>query len=80
MIPTWKEADERIESGNGTELDFFVRNREPGVLTMDVWRKDLEAVLEETRLKENIRLRTIFQDYVSFLPENHLKDLIEKLK
>jgi len=77
---TWRDAQERVMTGEANALDRFVYRHEPDVMTMDEWRKDLQVVLDETRLKENIRLRTIFQDYVSFLPKEHIEELIKKLK
>ena len=75
---TWEEAEDAVKKGTASALEQFIYNEEPNVA--DAWRDGLEKVIEETRLKENLRLRTIFQDYFSFIPENHLKDLIEKLK
>jgi len=80
MIPNWFDAEKRVRrSKKFSALDKFVCEHE-SIDGVRKWRKDLKGVLEETRIKENLRLRTIFQDYMSFLPKEHIEELINKLK
>ena len=71
-VPTRAQALVKVSK---TRLDAFIikydQDRE--------FRTRLARVLEEARDKENLRLRTIFQDYISFIPENHIEDLIKKI-
>ena len=72
-VPTRAQALVKVTK---TRLDAFIikydQDRE--------FRTRLARVLEEARDKENLRLRTIFQEYISFIPESHIEDLINKLK
>jgi hypothetical protein len=72
-VPTRAKALIKV---NKTRLDAFMikydQDRE--------FRIRLARVLEECRDKENLRLRAIFQDYMSFIPEDHIEDLTNKLK
>ncbi len=71
-VPTRAQALVKVTK---TRLDAFIikydQDRE--------FRTRLARVLEEARDKENLRLRTIFQDYMSFLPKEHIEELIKKL-
>lgn len=72
-VPTRAQALVKVSK---TRLDAFIikydQDRE--------FRTRLARVLEEARDKENLRLRTIFQEYISFIPEGHIEELINKLK
>ena len=72
-VPTRAQALIKVTK---TRLDAFIikydQDRE--------FRTRLARVLEEARDKENLRLRTIFQEYIPFIPESHIEELINKLK
>ena len=72
-VPTRAQALIKVTK---TRLDAFIikydKDRE--------FRTRLARVLEEARDKENLRMRTIFQEYIGFIPETHIEDLINKLK
>ena len=72
-VPTRAQALIKVTK---TRLDAFIikydQDRD--------FRTRLARVLEEARDKENLRHRAIFHEYMSFLPENQIKDLINKLK
>jgi len=76
VIPTKSQ----IRTGKGrTRLQVFVLKFCPDDRKKE-FRMRLSLVLEENRVKENMRLMTIIQDYLQFIPESHLEDLINKLK
>lgn len=47
-LPTWEQAEESCESGNGTALERFIYENEPQAFD-DEWRKDLAAAIAEQR-------------------------------